>query len=209
MQALVVSFGLSIIEIAVFIYHSLAKQPVIIHYHGDAPYRAGPLFLLSLFDIMAIFIYTAISKNEFEGLRDFKFTLKVWLTVVFVPPIVLLIFYHNSITDFESLFYLYWKIAIMVHGAGIATFGALVLAVSYYTKKTWRLSKKRIHIFWVTQAILLPSMFTLATIMHYGWGWILGWLIYATALGLSIKYYEMNPTVYSDETYYLAEVIED
>jgi hypothetical protein len=165
-------------------------------------------FGLSLFCTCALFVYARFGDLELDLIRNFKYSLKVWLTGVFLSPVVLLAIYSSKILSGGWLFYLYFKTAVMINGIGFLSFLMLVFGVHYFTAKPLKAMAKRRYVLLTTQATLLLNIIGASLIVSPGASWFIGWLVCSGIMALGTRYYAMDTTVYSEITYYEAEIID-
>ncbi len=208
-DTLVAVFLVDIIGVGILIYqHIFISVQGLAFKLSQIDYAPPRLFGLGLLCTMGLFILALIDGDEFKLLRNYRYALKVWVTGVVVPAAILLLLHAQQIPRGWAS-YLCFKMLIMGSGLGAITFAGLLIATHYYTGKPFSLNKKRWHIMFAVQAVLLVNTALIARFIYPGHGWFGGWLCYAITVGLAIKFYEMDATIYSDEITLIAEVIDD
>jgi len=180
-----------------------------IHYHiTDADRLPLRFFGLGLFCTCCLFVYALFGELELDLIRNFTYSLKIWLTGLFAAPLVLFAIHHSKMMHSKYLVYLYFKTVVMASGIGFITFLALIFGVHYVTAKPFKIKQKRRYINLLTQASVLLSVLIGWMIVPSDINWFFIWLTYAVIIGLGTKFYGMNTTVYSEVVYYETEVID-
>jgi hypothetical protein len=172
------------------------------------PINPETLFFLSFFGIVATLIYTFIDENSFAAIHNIKYTLKIWLTTMFLSPLILIAMDFHRVVNTQWFFGLYVNTLWLAHGLGVATLTIIMLAVNYFTKLPWKAPKKRLYILLIAELSLLINMFIIALTINSGMRWLLEVLPYMAVIGLCIWFYPFDPHVYSDESAHAAEVID-
>jgi hypothetical protein len=180
-----------------------------INYHiTDTDRLPLRLFGLGLFCTCCLFVYALFGELELDLIRNFTYSLKVWLTALFASPLVFFAIHNSKIIHSKYLVYLYFKTVVTASGIGFVTFLVLIFGVHYITAKPLNIRQKRKHIALLTQASVLFSVVVACLIIRSDINWFFIWLTYAVIIGLGTRFYSMNTTVYTETVYYEAEVID-
>ncbi|RKR82736.1 hypothetical protein BDD43_2921 [Mucilaginibacter gracilis] len=165
-------------------------------------------FLLGLFCTICLLIFSFVEEVEHSLVRNFKFSLKVWVTSLFISPLLLVIVFSYRFTNIGYMFYVYLRTVVTISGVGSITFAALTFATHYFTVKPFKTRGKRLCILLATQFTMLFNIIFAMALFNPDISWLVGWLFFTVIMGLCIKYYSMDTTVYTEAVFYEAEVID-
>jgi hypothetical protein len=195
--------------LALFIYLAIQIHLQGNNYHvTDIDRLPLRLFGLGLFCTFCLFVYCLFGELELDLIRNFTYSLKVWLTGLFASPLVLFVLNMGKITQGKYLLYLYARTVVLASGIGLFTFLVLIFGVHYFTAKPLHIRTKRKKIALLTQVSVLLSVLIAGLTVQATINWFYTWLTYALIIGLCTRFYNMNTTVYTDAVFYEAEVVD-
>jgi len=166
-------------------------------------------FCFNVIALVALYIYVAINEPVFAFFHNYKYVAKIWSTFLLLCPIPLILISYHQLNNFKSLFYLYCLMVVFLSGLGCLTYCVLMYAVNHYSKNAWKGRKRKNHIVRLVQPALFINCAGLAMLLHAGWAWVADWLVCAFILGVALRFYSIDKTIYTDDSTMVAEIIDD
>jgi hypothetical protein len=165
-------------------------------------------FFSSLPCFLAAYVSTFIDGADFSQFRDFRFAARSWLTAILIGTVCLSgynllrgVVTDNAIDDF-------FFNARLIQDAGIIILVAIVCSTNYFSRKTWKIAKKKKFILiytglaWAATTIILYMLCSSGLLTFVC-------LLFAVVLAGCLLFYRMTTVIYSDETSYVTESIDD